>query len=216
MSSNAQKLAKGSFLRMASFFLSIIVIFFMMPFIIHSLGDKMYGFWVFVGSFLGFYGILDFGLLSAVQRYVSRAIGTDDHDEVNLIVNSALFVFSLFGLLVLIISGVIAIVVPMFVKNITDVALFRTIILILGTNFAIGFPMRAIAGLLTSQLRFDLRSYIDLTKLFLQTLLVIVFLKTGYGVLALAIITFTVNCVTHIMTFVCAKMISKNVVRTMT
>ena len=47
MSSKAKTLAKGSILRVFIFFINIIVAFCLMPFIIHSLGDRMYGLWTF-------------------------------------------------------------------------------------------------------------------------------------------------------------------------
>lgn len=189
MSSKVKTLVKGSILRVTEFFAGAIVGLLLMPFIIHSLGDKMYGLWIFVGSFLGYYSLMDFGLNSAVQRFISRAIGLKDHAEINKVVNTSLVIFTIVGAVALVISFVSAFIVPLLVKNIAEVALFRKVILILGLNFAIGFPLRVFSGILAANLRFDIKTKTELIKLGARTILIIIFLKNGYGIVALALIT---------------------------
>ena len=190
MSSNARRLVKGSALRMAEFFTVGIVGLVLMPFIIHSLGDKMYGLWIFVGTFLGYYGLMDFGLSSAIQRFLSRSIGVSNNEEANKVINTSLCIFTILGFVTLIFSFIIAFISPLLIKNITDVALFRKIILILGLNFAIGFPLRVFSGILTANLRYDLNTGLELIKLVFRTILIIVLLKAGHGIMALTLITF--------------------------
>ena len=85
-----KKLFRGSVLRTVVLVSNIIVSFFMMPFLVHSLGNRWYGFWALAGSILGYYGLLDLGLSSAVTRFVSQAFGQKRHDEINILVNSAI------------------------------------------------------------------------------------------------------------------------------
>ncbi|MFC2061439.1 lipopolysaccharide biosynthesis protein [Elusimicrobiota bacterium] len=209
MSKKAKLLVKSSVLRIALFFINAAVVFFLMPFIIHSLGDRMYGLWIFIGSVLGFYWIFDFGLASAVQRYVSRAIGSEDYNEANKIINTALFIFSLTGFIIILFTIAAAFIVPYFVKEIVEIALFRKIIILLGINFALGFTMRVFSGILTSHLRFDLRTHVSLFKLLIRTALVIFFLKRGYGILALTVITLCMDLFSYTVFFILAKRIAK-------
>ena len=189
MSSKAKRLAKGSILRVSEFFLSAIIGLVMMPFVIHSLGDKTYGLWIFVGSFLGYYGLLDLGLSSAVQRYVSRAVGLKDYEEINKVLNTSLVIFSILGIMSFLFSTIIAIFLPFLINNITEPILFRKIILILGMNFAIALPMRVFFGVIYANLRYDISAVIEILKLVLRTVLVILFFKLGFGIMALALIT---------------------------
>jgi O-antigen/teichoic acid export membrane protein len=189
MSSKVKTLFKGSVLRVTEFFAGAVVGLLLMPFIIHSLGDKMYGLWIFVGSFLGYYSLMDFGLNSAVQRFISRAIGSKDYTEINKIVNTSLVIFAIVGAIALVVSFFSAFVLPLLIKNIAEVALFRKVILILGLNFAIGFPLRVFSGILAANLRFDIKTKTELIKLGVRTILIIIFLKNGYGIVALALIT---------------------------
>ncbi|OGS26267.1 MAG: hypothetical protein A2339_01575 [Elusimicrobia bacterium RIFOXYB12_FULL_50_12] len=183
-----------------------------MPFIIHSLGDHMYGLWIFVGSFLGYYGLMDFGLNSAVQRFISKAVGTNDIEEENRICNTALGVFTVIGGFALIMSFVVAFIVPLLVVNITEVSLFRKLILILGINFSIGFPLRVFAGILAANIRFELSSMVDLSKLAIRTLLIYIFLLDGYGVIALAVITATLDIYAYSVKYFIVRKLYKHIV----
>lgn len=197
MGSIAQKLVKGSFFRVTEFMASAIVGLILMPFIIHSLGDKQYGLWIFVGSFLGYYGLLDFGLMSAIQRFVSRATGTDDKVEENKIINTAFVIFALLGVIALFVSVVLAIFTPVLFKKIEDASVFRTLVLILGMSFAFGFPLRVFSGILRAHLRYDVGSIIELCLLVIRTVLTIVLLKQGFGIIALAVLTFALDISGH-------------------
>lgn len=189
MSSKAKLLMKGSILRMIEFFVTAFITLAMTPFVIYSLGDKMYGLWIFVGSFMGYYGLMDFGLNTAVQRFLSHAIGLKDNPEANKVINTAFYVFAFLGIIVLIISIMLAYFMPILIKNISDVYTFRVVVLILGINFAIGFPMRIFYGILNSYLRYEVSTIIELIKVVIRALFIIIFLKNGYGVIALAVIT---------------------------
>jgi len=189
MSSKAKKLVRGSALGMFEFFATALVTLAMTPFIIHSLGDTMYGLWIFVGSFLGYYGLMDFGINSAIQRFLSRALSLNDTKDANKVLNTALAIFTIIGFVTLFFSFIIAFAVPLLIKNITEVSLFRKIVLILGLNFAIGFPLRVFSGILTANIRYDLSTAIELIKLALRTIFIIVLLKAGQGIMALAFIT---------------------------
>lgn len=208
MESKAKILAKGSFLRICTFFLNAAIAFLMMPFVIHSLGDKMYGLWIFIGSFLDFYWLFDLGFSSAVQRYVSRAIGSKNYTEANIIINTSLLLFTFIGISTLSCTILAAFSLPMFVKNITDVTLFRELTIIIGLSFAMSFPMKVFSGILTSSLRYDLVSAISIFKLLFRTLLIIVFLKLGYRIMALALISLVADFVFYIVTYLITKKVT--------
>lgn len=212
MSNKVRVLAKGSVLRIVEFFAIALVTLAMTPFIIRSLGDNMYGLWVFVGSFLGYYGLMDFGLNSAVQRFLSKAIGLKDDIEANKIINTSLHIFTVLGLLALLFSILLAYFMPVFIKNISEILVFRSIVIILGVNFAIGFPMRVFFGIMTANLRYELSTIIELFKLVARTILIIIYLKTGYGIIALALITLFVDLTGYAVRYVMIKKLYRSVI----
>lgn len=200
-----QKLIRGSMLRTVNIFMQLIVAFFMMPFIIHSLGDRMYGFWILVGTFLGYYGLLNLGLSSAVGRYVSRALGKNNVKEMNSIVNTSLVLFTIIGAIALCISFIAAIFCFYFIKSPEEVNLFRKVIIIMGVSMAIGFPIRVFGGILTSYLRYDLSTYTSMIRLTIANIFIYYFLKIGYGILALAVITFFASLLEYMLILHFAK-----------
>ncbi len=189
MSGAANKLIKGSLLRTVSWALNIAVAFFMMPFLIHTLGDRWYGFWILVTTFIGYYGILDLGLSSAVARFVSQAIGRNDNEELNCVVTSALVVYSGIALFSFLITFGIVFSTPFFIKNPEEVGTFKLCILLLGIAFSMRIIFRAFGGILSAHFRYDLEVYITLIQLILRTSATVFFIKNGYGIISLAIIS---------------------------
>ena len=92
-----KRLVTGSALQVIALLANILVAMAMMPFIIHNLGDNDYGLWVLVASFIGYYGLLDFGMSTAVTRFISRADGQHNVYEMNVILNTASWFFAGLG-----------------------------------------------------------------------------------------------------------------------
>lgn len=193
MGSLSRTLIKSSFVRTVNVFLQIIVAFIMTPIIVHSLGDRMYGFWVFVGTFLGYYGLLDLGLSSAVTRYISRAVGEGDTDEINKVVNTSLVIFSVIGVAVLVLTSCAVAASSLFINNPEELDLFRKIVAMLGVSMAIGFPVRVFGGVLDANMRYDLSTYAAIIRLIVANIAIYTLLKSGYGILGLATVSFLVG-----------------------
>ena len=77
MAGTARKLASGLFFRLANTIAAALVSILVMPFVVHSLGDRDYGIWTLVGTFVGYYGVLELGFAPAVTRHLSHALGAD-------------------------------------------------------------------------------------------------------------------------------------------
>lgn len=160
-----------------------------MPFVVHKLGDRMYGIWTLVATFVGYYGALELGLGPAVARYLAKSIGEGNPEDGNRVFNTAFRIYALLGLGVLAVTGIIAPLAPWLVKNRQDATLFSELVLILGLSFAIQLPTRVFNGALQAHLRFDLVAGFELVSLAIRTVLVVAALLAGYQVLALAVAT---------------------------
>jgi len=160
-----------------------------MPFVVHHLGDRLYGFWSLASVFIGYYSLLDLGLSSAVSQYVCVAIGRNDIGECRAVFNTALRIQSLLGGVALVATFAIAAATPLFTHVVADAHLFRSVILILGVNTALSFPIKVYNGVLDAQYRFDINSFLTTLGVVLRTGLVILAILTGGGLLALAWMT---------------------------
>ena len=144
-----RRLLSGSVLRVSAVVITAAVAFFMMPFLVHTLGDEQYGLWVVVGSIVGFYGFFDIGLATAVGKYTAGAIGKQDYDEVNKVANTALALFLSLGLIVILLSFVGAGLI-LWLKEDDTAVLFAALFAVMGTNIGLQFPMRTFSGVLSS------------------------------------------------------------------
>ena len=190
MPSAARQLTTASAFRVLSFFATTAVSLLMMPFIVHTLGDRMYGLWALVATLLGYYGLLDFGLTPAVCQHIAVALGRGDREACNGVVAASLRFFLGVGALVLLLSGLVAACAPLFAQRPGDAALFSQIILILGVSTAFSFPSRVFTGFLIANLRYDLMVGAELVALALRTSLILSVLLLGYGLAAMAWATF--------------------------
>lgn len=197
MVSKAKRLVKGSMLGGISFILRIFISLFMTPFMIASFGDQTYGLWMLVASLSGFYGILDFGLSTAVQRYMARSVGTGDTEESNSVFNTSLLIFCGIGFLAMLLAGVLSWLAPVFVKGDGDIAVFRIVVLLCSVNIAVGFPMRSFWGILSSNLRYDISVWLEMVNVVIKAILIVVFLKNGFGIIAVAMINLAADLLWH-------------------
>lgn len=191
----AKRILTGSALRFIALLVNVIVAFFMMPFVIHTLGDRWYGLWVIIGALISYYSLLDLGLASATQRFFAHALPRKDPDELNTILTSALTIFSALGVLALLVTVIAIGVGPLFMANAEDADVFRIVTALMGVSVAMAFPFYVLTGLLTANLRYDQVSILQIVKLLIRTALFVWVLKHGYSVIALALITVLVEVI---------------------
>lgn len=182
-------LLRGSVLRAAMLFANVAVALYMMPFLVHAIGDRWYGMWTLVATFMGYYGYLDFGLSVSVQRFIAGAIGRKDEDEANRLITTSFLLFAVLGVVILIVTLVVAFFAPWFFTDPTEIHTFQIVLAILGVNAALTFAMAPVNGLMSGHLRFDIMTYINLGKLAVRTALIVYFITAGYSIISLALIT---------------------------
>jgi O-antigen/teichoic acid export membrane protein len=187
--STIRKLASGSALRTANLVATALVSMLIMPFVVHAMGDRMYGTWALVASIIGYYGTLQIGLEPAINRYMARALGAKDHEECNRVFNTALRLLSAVGAALLAVTGLLAFLAHWLAKNPSDAAVLWKLIVILGVYTALLFPTRVLQGTLEGQLRYDRTASVDFLSLVLRTTLLIVIVLRGYKIIALALVT---------------------------
>lgn len=181
-----RKLLSGSMLRTVNLAASGVAAFFLMPFIVHHLGDRVYGFWSLATAFVGYYNLLDLGLSSAISQYICIALGQKDLVECRVVFNTALRLQLLIGAAALAVTLGLVLATPLLCHRSADIPVFRGVIAILGINAAIGFPARVFWAALEAELRFDIQACLANLGLVLRTGFVIMAILSGGGLLALA------------------------------
>ena len=82
----------------------LLVAFFLTPFLIDRLGTARYDVWCVVESVLAYFTLLDMGVAACLVRYVARHHATSDRDGLNRLASSCLALFTLAGLIALVVG----------------------------------------------------------------------------------------------------------------
>jgi O-antigen/teichoic acid export membrane protein len=162
--------------------------FFLAPFILHRLGDVAWGVWVLAVSVVGYLKLLDLGMQSSVLRFVSKGHTQGDHQAASDAISAALWVRIQLSALVLLLSGTLALVFPTLFK--IPVALAsdaRKAILLIGVTTAITMSVGVVSAVLSGLNRYDLQNYVNLTQTAVRVVGVVAVLRTGHGIVAIAL-----------------------------
>ena len=167
-----------------------IISFFLSPFIIHKLGDSNYGIWILISSIIGYYGLLDLGIGSAVSRYVSKYHAVKDSRSSNEVMSSCFFIFLGIGIICLAVSSVFAFIMPgIFNVPQASRADFSLLVLILGLGIAITFPSKVFDTGIKAVEKFHVCNNIGIALAIAKTGFIVYLLSKGYGLVALGFIT---------------------------
>lgn len=69
------------------------------PFIVDHVGNEVYGAYLLVMTFTGYLGVLDFGVTSAVIKYVAEFIGRGDRDGAKKIISASFSFYLIIGVI---------------------------------------------------------------------------------------------------------------------
>jgi len=175
--------------------LSIAVAFFLTPFIVRTLGDAVYGFWVLVMSFIGYASILEMGVQPAVVKLVGQYRGLDDTAKLNELITAAFTFFITVGLISMI--GCVTIipgVVQGHVEGLENLDPSGWLFAVIALDAAVMFLKYLYSATLYGWQRYHLQNILDVAGWLLNALLIVLFLERG-GVLALAIVKLSVDVV---------------------
>jgi O-antigen/teichoic acid export membrane protein len=169
---------------------TIVIGFFMAPFLVHHLGDSVYGVWTLLGSLTGYLGLLDFGITPSVVKSVAAYRAKDDQNGINRIVTGGALVFVVIGAISMAISIGLAFVFNDLFPSPLSRSAAAEIVLLTGLNLAITFPASVFIGALRGFQRYDIDAAVSTVTLIARSVLIVVLLLNGQGIIALAIATF--------------------------
>ena len=169
---------------------NVLVGIFLSPYILHHLGDEAFGLWILIFSVTGYYGLFDLGIRSSIVRYVAKYSATGEYDELNRLVNTAMFSYSGIGIVAMLITLVATYYVNSIFKIPAEfVVTARWLLLMVGTSVSLGFPLGVFSGSLEGLQRFYLLNFTNITSTILRAVLIVLALQRGGGLLTVALIT---------------------------
>jgi O-antigen/teichoic acid export membrane protein len=173
----------------AAFAFSAGVNFFVSPIVVRSLGQTQYGAWALLVAMVGYLGLLDLGVRSAVTRYVAQFHASGRHDSANLLYAAALRIFAIAGMVALLISAIVAMLIGHVFNIPTElIGVARMVALIGGLNIATALVSGVFGGVLIGLERFDYSNAMEISVGAVRAIAVVVALKQGHGLIMLAMI----------------------------
>ena len=91
---------------------ALVTAFLLTPLVLHHVGPTHFGLWVLVGALVSYGSLLDLGISSAVVKYVAEYRAQGKPDAAHAVVATALRVYALLGLAVVVVAVVVAPLVP--------------------------------------------------------------------------------------------------------
>jgi O-antigen/teichoic acid export membrane protein len=180
----------------------MVVPFFLMPIVTHSLGKVQYGVWILAVSTVGYLGLLDLGLRSAVIRYVSKADAQGNTVEARKAIGAALWFRILIAAAAVVLSLVLAVVFPHLFKVPNGLERpAQVTVLMCAFAVAVTLVSGVFGAVLSAIHRFDILSGVTMTQTVVKAAGVILILHSGRGLIALAYWEFAVTLLAGVATW---------------
>ncbi|MHC4925719.1 MAG: oligosaccharide flippase family protein [Planctomycetota bacterium] len=168
--------------------LNILTGFFLTPFIIRHLGESGYGIWTLVCSFIGYYGLLNLGVSSAIQRFIARDSARQDGQALNRVGSTALAIFTVTGLLVLLVSFLLSgLLADFFHVNPESRQGFIRLVWLIGMTTTVGFPVEVLAAIVIAREHYVALNIANAVRISVRVILTIILLKAGYGLIGVGL-----------------------------
>ena len=165
-------LVKNIFSNWASMFVSILIAFFMSPFLVHNLGKAEYGIWALVLSIVAYSHFLDAGMRQSLARYIPKYYATRDYQKLNEVLSSSNAIYAITGSLVI----VGALFIAVFLAGLFNVSpelmtVMKITLVLVGFNEALRFYFITASSLGPFH-RYDIGNAIDILTTIVNALIV--------------------------------------------
>lgn len=176
---------------------NIVVMFFLSPYIVHTLGVTEYGIWQLITVLTGYMGVLDLGVRASTGRYIILYLGQIKLNKMDETIRTGLGVYSVLSFMILFAGLLLGVFFPKTFPTVPEK--YHITVSVLLPVLAINIWISAVSSILSSILaayeRFDLARGSDLIMLTLRTLGTIVALEMDTGLVGITIAVIGSNIV---------------------
>lgn len=202
---------KNIFINWGGHTLSLVVMFFLSPYIVGKLDAVSYGIWSLVSVLVGYMGLFDIGVRSSVGRYVALYIGKADRKGVDETIRTGFGFFTLAGGIIFFVGVVFGWFFPVFFKSISaeHYNTVKYLLPFMALNVWLSVVSAVYSSVITAHSRFDIARGTDLIVLLIRTSSTIYALHIGMGLWGLACSIMLGNFVSLILNRIFAGIINK-------
>ena len=159
------------------------VMFFMTPYVAHSLGKSGYGIWSIVITLVGYLGLAELGTRVSLGRFINYYMGRGETDKVNGCINTAQVFFLFCGVILFAAAGVLAWAFPMLFPKASGpmVVQARVALIVMPLGLLMSFLMAGFNQVFIASDRFDVQNGVSLAALVVQTVGALLVLNRHVG-----------------------------------
>lgn len=169
------------------FFITAATMFVLTPFVIARVGTEDYGLWMLAICLVGYFELLECGLLTATVRYVAEFNGRGDVERRNRLASTLLAVYVVLAACAAGLAAVAAVfLADWFSIPDLDVPKATAVVLILSARLVIGLPLSLFHGVLFAGERICLVNTIKIASTLMSAAGVWLVLTAGYGIIGQA------------------------------
>jgi O-antigen/teichoic acid export membrane protein len=174
------------------------------PFLTRLMSRDSYGTWALVLQLSAYIGYLDFGIQTAIGRFVAHANERGDTEHRDRIVSTASVALSIAGLLGIAGSVAAGIALPHLFPQMPSylVGDARMAFLLVAVSLAIGLPASAINGIFIGLQRYEVPAVVIGGTRILSALLVVLVVKQGGNLTGMALAVASVNLASYALQYV--------------
>ena len=178
--------------------ITVLIGFFLMPYVLGVLGDSRYGVWLFINAIAGYSGVIYAGFGATICRYVADTASRKEWDRLNQFVSSIQGVYFGTASIVMLATIVLVLLAPMLDRwddvPIRDV---QFSMLIVGASIALGMIASVYGGVLIGTQQLHYKRAIEVVCGVLRGGLTVLMLTQQWGLVTLASVFFAVTVVEH-------------------
>jgi len=143
---------------------TMLVNFIILPYIVAKAGEEPFGIYVLVITFSGYMlTTMDFGVSSALTKFIAEYIGEDDRDKIKRIVNASFSFYVIIGLIsAIILFGLSFSFHDLFNVSPANVTVSRQLLWVAAGASLFVWPGRTFDGILQGIQRYDWRAIIEI------------------------------------------------------
>lgn len=183
------------------------------PFLTKILSKDAYGTWLLILQLSTYVSFLDFGIQTAVGRYVAHFNELGDEKQRDSIVSTAFAILTALGMLAIVGIAILSWQLPHLFKDMPaelhhDAQLA---LLYVGSSLAIALPLNTFGGIFIGLQRYDIPAWIIGSSKIISAIFVVLVAKSTNNIVWMAIVSSVANLATYLWMFLAYKSFSVSV-----
>lgn len=168
---------------------TIAIAFVVSPVVVRTLGKELYGVWTLVVSVTGYFTVLDFGVNTAIVRYISSSAARNDHDRARAVYSTSMTIFGITASVLMLFS----LVFGYFFQDLFELhhiprSYLFAVFMVSALGLAGGLVCSVFLGALTGLQEFKFINGNSLLINVVKNVALVLMLGSGYSLLSVAVL----------------------------